>query len=96
MNMIDFDGMRTGAGIFDVLSKAQALEREGRDVVHLEIGQPDFPTPDHIKLAAKQALDDNFTGYVASTGIRELKEAIQDNIERTRGFRPSLNQILLS
>lgn len=91
--MIDYDSLRTGAGIFDVLSKAKTLEREGKKILHFEIGQPDFPTPDHIKEAAKQALDENFTGYVATSGILELKEAIQDEIEKTRGFRPSLKQI---
>ncbi|MFX0170543.1 MAG: pyridoxal phosphate-dependent aminotransferase [Candidatus Hodarchaeota archaeon] len=93
--MIDFEKLRTGAGIFDVLSKAEALEREGKEVLHFEIGQPDFPTPEHIKDAAKQALDANFTGYVAASGIRELKEAIQDEIEISRGYRPTLKQILV-
>lgn len=93
--MIDFEKLRTGAGIFDVLSKAEALEREGREILHFEIGQPDFPTPQHVKEAAKKALDNNFTGYVAASGIRELKEAIQDEIENTRGYRPTLKQILV-
>ncbi len=94
--MINYDNLRTGAGIFDVLSKAETLERDGKKILHFEIGQPDFPTPTHIKEAAKQALDDNFTGYVPATGILELKEAIQDEIEMTRGFRPSLHQILVT
>lgn len=84
-----------GAGIFEILGKATALEREGKDVLHFEIGQPDFPTPHHIKEAAKQALDDNYTGYVATTGIQELKEAIQEEIYTTRGFLPTLDQILV-
>jgi aspartate/methionine/tyrosine aminotransferase len=96
IKVINYDSLRTGAGIFDVLSKAKTLEREGKRILHFEIGQPDFPTPTHIKEAAKQALDDNFTGYVPATGILELKEAIQDEIEITRGFRPSLNQILIT
>jgi aspartate aminotransferase len=93
--MLDFEGLRTGAGIFDVLSRAQALERQGKRVLHFEIGQPDFYTPEVVKEAAKKALDENFTGYVAAQGVLELKEAIQDEIEITRGFRPSLNQILV-
>ncbi|MHA1444212.1 MAG: pyridoxal phosphate-dependent aminotransferase, partial [Candidatus Hodarchaeales archaeon] len=76
-------------------SKAKALERSGKTILHFEIGQPDFPTPHHVKEAAKKAIDDNFTGYVAAAGILELREAIQDEIEKTRGFRPSLNQILV-
>ncbi|MHA1236712.1 MAG: pyridoxal phosphate-dependent aminotransferase [Candidatus Hodarchaeales archaeon] len=93
--MFDFESLRTGAGIFEVLSKAKALERSGKTILHFEIGQPDFPTPHHVKEAAKKAIDDNFTGYVAAAGILELREAIQDEIEKTRGFRPSLNQILV-
>ena len=93
--MLDFEGLRTGAGIFDVLSRAKALERQGKRVLHFEIGQPDFHTPEVVKKAAKKALDENFTGYVPAHGIQELKEAIQDEMEVTRGFRPSLNQILI-
>lgn len=84
-----------GEGAFEVLAKAQALEREGKKVLHFEIGQPDFPTPTHVKEVGKKAIDDNFTGYVASGGIRELKEAIQDEIEASRGFRPTLEQVLV-
>ncbi|MFX1283317.1 MAG: pyridoxal phosphate-dependent aminotransferase [Promethearchaeota archaeon] len=93
--MLNFEGLRTGAGIFDVLSRAQALERQGKQILHFEIGQPDFNTPEVVKNAAKKALDENFTGYVAAQGVLELREAIQDEIEVTRGFRPSLNQILI-
>ncbi|MFX1254445.1 MAG: pyridoxal phosphate-dependent aminotransferase [Promethearchaeota archaeon] len=84
-----------GEGAFRVFTKAQALEREGKEILHFEIGQPDFPTPHHIKQAAKQAIDNDFTGYVAFDGIIELKQAIQDEIEKTRCYRPSLKQILV-
>lgn len=84
-----------GEGAFEYLAKAQALEREGKNILHFEIGQPDFPTPNHIKETAFQAIKDNYTGYVAATGILELKEAIQDEIEQSRGFRPDINQILI-
>lgn len=93
--MLDFEGLRTGAGIFDVLSRAQALERQGKRILHFEIGQPDFYTPEVVKKATKKALDENFTGYVPAHGILELKEAIQDEIGETRGFCPSLDQILI-
>ncbi len=91
------DGMYQilGEGAFAVLAKAQALEREGKKILHFEIGQPDFPTPQHVKEAGKAAIDENFTGYVAADGILELKAAIQDEIEVTRGYRPSTNQILI-
>lgn len=94
--MLDYEILRsTGAGIFNVLAKAKALEREGKKILHFEIGQPDFNTPEHVKDAAKQALDDNFTGYVASSGIQELKLQIQEEVLKTRGFKPSLNQIIV-
>jgi len=85
----------TGAGIFKVLAKAKDLEREGKKILHFEIGQPDQNTPEHIKQAAKDALDANFTGYVQSSGIQELKEAIQDEVQNTHGFKPSLKQVLI-
>ncbi|MHA1911647.1 MAG: pyridoxal phosphate-dependent aminotransferase [Candidatus Kariarchaeaceae archaeon] len=84
-----------GEGAFEYLAKAQALERQGREILHFEIGQPDFPTPQHIKEAAFEAINNNFTGYVAPTGILELKEAIQEEIEQSRGFRPDIDQILV-
>lgn len=91
------DGMYRilGEGAFEYLAKAQALEREGKKVLHFEIGQPDFPTPQHIKETAYQAIKDNFTGYVSATGILDLKEVIQNEIENTRGFRPDIDQILI-
>ena len=71
---------------FEVLARARALEAQGKDIVHLEIGQPDFPTPAHIKDAAKRALDDGFTGYGPTAGLPELREAIATYIGRTRGI----------
>ncbi len=84
-----------GEGAFEYLAKAQSLEREGKKVLHFEIGQPDFPTPQHIKESAYEAIESNFTGYVSATGILELKQAVQDEIELSRGFRPSIEQILI-
>ena len=51
---------------FDVLAKAKALEAQGKDIIHLEIGEPDFETPPHIKHAATQALHNGYTHYVTS------------------------------
>ncbi len=81
-------------GPFAVLGKATALERQGKDVLHFEIGQPDYKSPDHISQAAIDAIKSGFTRYVGTSGILEFKEAIQDEIEVTRGFRPDLDQIL--
>jgi aspartate aminotransferase len=70
---------------FDVLVKARALEATGRSVIHLEIGEPDFPTPLHIVEAAKTALDQGWTHYGPTQGLPELREAIAVYISRTRG-----------
>src|SRR5215472_6631713 len=72
---------------FDVLVRARALEARGRSVVHLEIGEPDFPTPAHIVDAAKQALDEGWTHYGPTQGLPELREAIAAQISRTRGIQ---------
>jgi aspartate/methionine/tyrosine aminotransferase len=72
---------------FDVLVKARALEAQGRSVVHLEIGEPDFPTPAHIVEAAKKALDDGYTHYGPTQGLPELRETIAGYVSRTRGIQ---------
>ena len=61
---------------FEVLAKAKALEAQGRSIIHLEIGEPDFPTPEHIVEAGCQALRDGYTHYTPAPGIPELREAI--------------------
>ena len=71
---------------FEVLARAKALERQGREIVHLEIGEPDFDTPAHIKEAAKRALDAGATHYGPSAGLPELREAIAKQITATRGI----------
>lgn len=71
---------------FDVLVKARALEAAGRDVIHLEIGEPDFPTPPHIVEAAKRALDEGWTHYGPPQGLPELREVIADYVSRSRGI----------
>jgi aspartate aminotransferase len=71
---------------FDVLVRARALESQGRNVIHLEFGEPDFPTPPHIVEAAKKALDEGWTHYGPSQGLPELREAIAAYVSRTRGI----------
>ncbi len=68
---------------FEVLAKAKALERTGREIVHLEIGEPDFDTPAHIVAAAQAGLDKGFTHYVPAPGIPELRTAVADFLGRT-------------
>ena len=69
---------------FRVLSKAQALESKGIKVVHLEIGEPDFRTPDNINKAACKAINDGFTHYSNSQGIIPLRNQIAKYVEKTR------------
>jgi len=71
---------------FEVLVRARALEAQGRDIIHLEIGEPDFDTPRHIVEAGKQALDQGWTHYGPTQGLPELREAIAAYICRTRGI----------
>jgi len=71
---------------FEVLAKARALEKQGRHVIHLEIGEPDFPTPAHVVEAGKRALDEGWTKYGPTQGFPELREAIAAYISRTRGI----------
>ena len=73
-------------GAFDVLVRARALEAQGKHVIHLEIGEPDFPTPIHIVEAGKQALDDGFTHYGPTQGLPELRDAIAAHVSATRGI----------
>ena len=72
---------------FEVLVRARALEAQGRDIIHLEVGEPDFDTPRHIIDAGKQALDQGWTHYGPPQGLPELREAIASYICRTRGIR---------
>jgi aspartate/methionine/tyrosine aminotransferase len=71
---------------FEVLAKARALEAEGHSVVHLEIGEPDFDTPEHIRDAAKRALDEGYTHYGPSAGFPELRQAIAESAGALRGL----------
>jgi len=69
---------------FEVLARARALEAQGRNIIHLEIGEPDFATPAHIVEAAKQALDQGWTHYGPALGYPELREAVAAYVSRTR------------
>ncbi len=71
---------------FEVLGMAKELERKGINVVHLEIGEPDFDTPQHIKDAAVRALKEGFTHYTPSAGIIEIREAVAETVSEDRGI----------
>jgi aspartate/methionine/tyrosine aminotransferase len=72
------------SGTIAMAEKAREIERGGRKVYHLEVGEPDFDTPEHIRKAAYEAIESGFTHYTSSKGIIELREAISKNLE-TRG-----------
>jgi aspartate/methionine/tyrosine aminotransferase len=74
---------------FEVLVRARALEAQGKDIIHLEIGEPDFPTPRNIIDEGKKALDEGWTHYGPSQGLPELREAIAEYISETRGIQVS-------
>jgi aspartate/methionine/tyrosine aminotransferase len=76
---------------FEILARARALEAEGRRVVHMEIGEPDFDTPEHIKKAAIEALYDNHTHYTPSAGMPSLRATIADYASRFRRLHPEWN-----
>ncbi len=80
---------------FEVLARAEALARGGRDIINLGIGQPDFKTPEHIVEAAIKALRDGHHGYTPSPGIPALREAVAEDIARHRGVEVSPDRIVV-
>ena len=80
---------------FEVLARAEALSREGRDIINLGIGQPDFKTPPHIVEAATKALHDGHHGYTPSPGILPLRETVAADIEKYRGVQVSPERIVI-
>jgi aspartate aminotransferase len=83
-------------GAFEVLARAKALEAHGRDIIHLEIGEPDFDTPPHIVEAAIQALRDGHTHYTPATGMPQLRKSIAEHISRSRGVEASPEQVVVT
>jgi len=81
---------------FEVLAKARALEAQGREIVHLELGEPDFVTPDHIRAAAKEALDRGETHYVPASGIPPLREAVAAFLERTGRLTTTPDRVVVT
>ena len=81
---------------FEILAKAQKLESQGMDIIHLEIGEPDFPTPENIKDAGKKALDDGYTSYNPSPGFTDLREAIADEISSSRAINATSDNVIVT
>jgi len=85
-----------GQPMFKVIDKSKRLEAQGRDVVHMEIGDPDFTTPQYIVDAAKKSLDAGETHYGSSWGLSDFIEAMRKATYRSRGFLPDIDQVLVT
>ena len=80
---------------FEVLARAEALAREGRDIINLGIGQPDFKTPPHVVEAGMKALHDGHHGYTPSPGIPRIREAVAADVARRRGVEAHPDRIVV-
>jgi len=80
---------------FEVLNKARALERQGKKIIHLEIGEPDFDTPSNVVEAAVSALHKGWTHYGPSAGLPDLRQAIAEEVSRTRGVECSSEEVVV-
>jgi len=80
---------------FVVLAKAKALEAQGKEIINLGIGQPDFRTPKHIVHAAKKALDDGFHGYTPANGLLELRQGVSRHIKKMYGANVDASRVVI-
>ncbi|MBI3329446.1 MAG: pyridoxal phosphate-dependent aminotransferase [Nitrospinae bacterium] len=81
---------------FEVLAQAKALEAQGREILHFEIGEPDFDTPPHIKEAAIQALQAGYTHYAPAPGLPELRAAIAEAVSKSRGISVTPEEVVVT
>ncbi|MBL8898457.1 MAG: aminotransferase class I/II-fold pyridoxal phosphate-dependent enzyme, partial [Planctomycetes bacterium] len=81
---------------FEVLARAKALEAQGRSIVHLQIGEPDFDTPAHVVEAGAQALRNGHTHYTPSPGIPELRDAIAEDMKKSRGIDVARDEVVVT
>jgi aspartate/methionine/tyrosine aminotransferase len=81
---------------FEVMARARALEAQGRDMIHLEIGEPDFDTPANIRAAAERALREGFTHYGPSAGLPEARAAFAEYVQKTRGAEVGPDQVVVT
>jgi len=89
------DGLGTETA-FEVLARAKALEKQGREIIHLEIGEPDFDTPSNIKEAAIKAMKAGYTHYVPASGIPELRESIAEYLSKSRGIDVDPEEVVVT
>ena len=76
--------------------KSAEMKAQGIDVINMSVGEPDFNTPEHIKQAAKQAVDDNYSRYSPVPGYADLRKAISAKLKRENGLEYGINEILVS
>ncbi|MCX7327239.1 MAG: pyridoxal phosphate-dependent aminotransferase [Hyphomicrobiales bacterium] len=95
LHLVDSFGRIGEENAFAVLARATELQRAGKDIINLGIGQPDFPTPPHIVEAAIKALRDGAHGYTPATGILPLREAVAAYVQRTAGATVSPESVLI-
>ena len=80
---------------FETLARARALEKQGKDIVHLEIGEPDFDTPANVVEAGIDAIHKGWTHYTPSIGLMELREAVAEDVSRSRGVKCSPEEVVI-
>ena len=80
---------------FEVLVRARALEAQGKHIIHLEIGEPDFDTPANVVQAGVQALQQGFTHYGPAAGLPELRQAIADDVAKSRGIKVTADEVVV-
>lgn len=80
---------------FEVLNKARALERQGKSIIHLEIGEPDFDTPANVVEAGVDALRKGWTHYGPSAGLADLRQALAEYVGRTRGIKTTSDEVVV-
>ena len=81
---------------FEVLAKAKELERQGKKIIHFEIGEPDFNTPENVKKAGINAINENYTHYSPTQGILGLRETVANYISKTREIKVSSDEVMIT
>ena len=92
----DLSNRTDGQPMFKLLDKVKKLEVEGKEIIHFEIGDPDFRTPENISNAGIRAIKNGFTHYVSSSGLTEFRQKICETTEVSRGFKPNIDQVLVT
>ena len=92
----DLSNRTDGQPMFKLLDKVKKLEVEGKEIIHFEIGDPDFRTPENISNAGIEAIKNGVTHYVSSSGLTEFRQKICETTEVSRGFKPNIDQVLVT